>query len=50
MQKEKKAKTEKQPTIKKNGLIDVKFKSGKTHEMHPDLAKKMVDRNVAEYL
>jgi len=38
------------PNTKKNGLIDVQFNNGKIYEMHPDLAKKMIDRKVAQYL
>jgi len=40
----------KQATINKNGLVKVKFATGKIHEYLPQLAKKLVDKKAAEYV
>lgn len=49
MKAEKKAEA-KQATINKNGLIKVKFASGKIHEYMPQLAQKLVEKKAAEYV
>lgn len=37
------------PTVS-NGLVKVKFNTGAIHEYMPQLAKKLVDANVANYI
>lgn len=39
-----------EPTISKKGLIKVQFPNGKIHEYMPLLAKKLVDKQAAQYI